>query len=101
MNTDSLSEEAYNAVIVAAEKFHHDLASQFGVLAGDCKNENEYLQKSRKLIKHWNRDMMYVIEDIFFKDIPEVEEFKAMLETLLENIAAVEKIPVDIRHFDE
>ena len=33
MDTDDLSNEAYQGIIIEAEKFNHDLTLQFGVLA--------------------------------------------------------------------
>ena len=36
MDTDDLSNEAYEAVIIEAERFHHNLTLHFGVLADDC-----------------------------------------------------------------
>ena len=51
MDTDELSQEAYTAIIIEAEKFNHDLTLQFGALASSCKNEKEYLLKAKNLIK--------------------------------------------------
>ena len=31
MDTDELSKETYRAIIIEAEKFHHDLTLQFGL----------------------------------------------------------------------
>lgn len=46
MDTDELSTETYEGVI-AVEKFNSDLALQFGLLASDCKNEEEYLNEAK------------------------------------------------------
>ena len=40
MDTDELSNEAYTAVLIEAERFHHNLTIHFGVLAGDCVSMN-------------------------------------------------------------
>ena len=43
MDTDELSNKAYTAVLVEAERFHHNLTIHFGVLADDCDNEVDNL----------------------------------------------------------
>ena len=47
MDTDELSNEAYTAVLVEAERFHHNLTIHFGVLAGDCDEDipNKVIQR--------------------------------------------------------
>jgi len=37
MDTDDLSNETYEAVIIEAEQFHHNLTLHFGVLAGSMR----------------------------------------------------------------
>ena len=100
MDTDDLSKEAYNAVIITAEKFHHDLTLQFGVLAYDCKDENEYLKTCEKAIKVWSGNLKRSIDDIFFDDPPNTADFKKILQTISNAIAGVVKIPVEKRKFD-
>jgi len=34
MDTDDLTNKTYNAILGEAEKFHHDLTLQFGLLSG-------------------------------------------------------------------
>jgi hypothetical protein len=43
MDTDDLSNETYEAVIIEAERFHHNLTLHFGVLAGQCDTEEKSL----------------------------------------------------------
>lgn len=78
MDTDDLSGETYSAIIVTAERFHHDLTLQFGVLADDCDSDNEFLDKSESLIKEWlvEWELEEVIMEIFFGDPPDKKEFK-------------------------
>jgi len=47
MDTAELSNEAYTAVLVEAERFHHNLTIHFGVLAGDCDEDipNKVIQR--------------------------------------------------------
>jgi hypothetical protein len=41
LDTDDLSINTYNAVIVEAERFHHDLTLQFGLLASGANSDDE------------------------------------------------------------
>jgi len=36
MDTDDLSREAYDAIIIEAERLAHDLTLHFGVLSSSC-----------------------------------------------------------------
>ncbi len=49
METDELSRESYKAVIIEAEELSHDLTLNFGLLSYQCKDEPEYLEKTRQL----------------------------------------------------
>jgi hypothetical protein len=50
MDTDDLSEEAYRAIIIEAERFNHDLTLRFGLLSYHCNDEKEYVDQSVRLI---------------------------------------------------
>lgn len=102
MDTNDLSRETHSAIIDTAERFHHDLTLQFGVLASDCKSDNEYLDQSETLIKEWltDWDLEELIMDIFFDDEPRKQDFKKVLEKILANIEKVKKIPIKNRKFD-
>jgi hypothetical protein len=102
MDTNDLSRETHVAVIETAERFHHDLTLQFGVMAGDCKSDNEFLDESWAIINEWLTDWEIdeVIMEIFFDDPPAKKEFKKILDQILSNIENVRKIPVEKRKFD-
>lgn len=100
MDTDRLSEEAYTATIREAAAFHHDLPRQFGLLAGHCSDEPEYLDNCKGLIKEFKKKSHAEISDIFFDDIPKLSEFRKALDRILANIAEVAKIPIEKRHFE-
>ena len=102
MDTNDLSRETHTAIIDTAERFHHDLTLQFGVLASDCKTDNEYLDQSESLIKEWltDWDLEEVIMDIFFDDTPRKQDFKKVLDKILTNIEKVRNIPIEQRKFD-
>ena len=102
MDTDDLSQETYSAVIITAERFHHDLTLQFGVLADRCKSDNEFLDYSERSIKGWQtgRNLEEVIMNIFFDNPPDKKEFEKILDKILTNIGKVKKIPMEQRKFD-
>ena len=64
MDTDDLSNETYNAVILEAEKFNHDLTLQFGVMASSCNSEEEYLQNAKQLVREIREMDDYELEDL-------------------------------------
>ena len=100
MDTDNLSTEAYKAIIFEADKFNRDLTNQFGVMAGSCKSEKEYLIKSKNLITAIQGLKEYQLSDIFFGPLPDKKHLHSTLQQILTNISAVEKIPEDKRHYE-
>jgi hypothetical protein len=100
MDTDDLSREAYKAVIIEAEKFDHDLTLQFGMLAGHCDNEKEYLEKSRELIEEIRALDPAHLEDLFFGVMPDVAKLNLALDRMVKNIEKVGKIPLSKRKHD-
>jgi hypothetical protein len=100
MDTDDLSREAYRAVITEAEKFNRDLTLQFGLLSGDCKDEQEFIDKSTKLINELKIADTGALEDVFYGDVPNLTRLYKTLNKILENIAKVKQIPITKRHFD-
>jgi hypothetical protein len=100
MDTDDLSQEAYRAIMIEAELFNHDLTLRFGVLSGECDDEEEYLNKSIRLIEQIKKAKRYQLENIFFGDVPNIDQLNKTLDRIKENIAKVKEIPFDKRHFD-
>ena len=102
MDTNDLSRETHIAIIDTAERFHHDLTLQFGVLADDCNTDNEFLYESESIIKEWltDWDLEEAIMEIFFDNTPSKKEFKKILDKILINIENVRKIPMEQRKFD-
>ncbi len=99
MDTDDLSNETYKAVILEAEKFNHDLTLQFGVSASSCKNEEEYLENAKKLIKEIGKLDEYDLEDMFFGNTPNTSHLHKCLQQIEINIVRVESIPKEKRHY--
>ncbi|MEA1874975.1 MAG: hypothetical protein U9N51_11210 [Bacteroidota bacterium] len=100
MDTDDLSDETYNAIIIEAEKFNHNLTLQFGVMASFCENEEEYLKNAKELINEIKEIDKYDLEDIFFDNIPNIAQLHKCLRQMKLNIAEVEKIPKEKRHYE-
>lgn len=100
MDTDDLSREAYKAVIIEADKFNHDLTLQFGVLASECDDENEYLQKSRELIEEIRTLEREDLKDIFFGVMPDIAKLNVALDKIINNIEKVQRMPISKRKYD-
>ena len=67
MDTDDLSIESYEGILIEAEKLTHDLTLHFGVLSGDCKNETEYIDKADKLTRGIMQADNYELDDLLGK----------------------------------
>lgn len=86
MDTDDLSDKTYNAIMREAENFNHDLTLQFGLLSYQCKNEDEFIIKSVKLIRRILKYDKEEIEDVFFGNPPSTEKLHIALKKIKENI---------------
>jgi len=100
MDTGSLSNEAYKAVLIQAEKLSHDLTLWFGILAGDCANEEEYLDKAKKLAEQMIEAPEDELIDLFWGNPPPIEQIKSTCRKIIHNIVEVENIPFDKRTFE-
>ena len=100
MDTDELSEETYQAIIIEAEMFNHDLTLQFGLLSYECQDDNDFLEKSIILISEMKKYDEIDLDDMFFGDPPPIDQFHKVLDKILVNIEDVKKIPFDKRSHD-
>lgn len=103
MDTDDLSIPTYNGIIIEAEKFNHDLTLQFGVLASDCKDDDDYLNQAEKMINNCltDDDLFNLMDRIFFGEYVNEEEFKNTLNKILSNIAEIRKVPMENREYED
>lgn len=103
MDTDNLSTPTYKGIIGEAEIFNHDLTLQFGVLASDCKDDDDYLNQAEAMIKEWlaDEDFDVIADDIFFGEYVDLDEFKKTLEKLLANISEIRKTPMNEREYED
>ena len=100
MDTDYLSNEAYEGVIIEAERFHHNLTLHFGLLAGDCANEEEFLDAADKMINKLKKAKPHHIKDFLFGEVTDLGELPATLEKIRANITKVREIPEEKRTYD-
>ncbi|HET54538.1 MAG TPA: hypothetical protein ENN33_04905 [Ignavibacteria bacterium] len=100
MDTDDLSRESYDGILIEAEKLTHDLTLRFGVLSGDCKNEAEYLNKAEKLTRELLQLEDWELDDFFWGNPPQKERLESTCKKILENIENVKTIPIEKRKFD-
>lgn len=100
MDTDYLSNETYEGAILAAERYHHYLALEFGVLSSDCSDEKEYLENALELIQEIKEMNEYELEDIFAEKISDISLLHKTLDNMVKNINSIKKIPVSKRHFE-
>lgn len=100
MDTDDLSIEAYEGIILEAEKLSHDLTLHYGLLSSDCKDEAEFIRKSEKLSKQILKAEDWEHDDLFFGNPPTRKEIESACMKILANIEKVKAIPFKNRTFD-
>ena len=100
MDTGDLSEETYRAIMIEAEIFNHDLTLQFGLLSGNCKDEDDFVEKSIRLINIMEKYDEIDLDDLFFGNPPKMNEFKIALKKIFDNIVELKKIPTESRTYD-
>jgi hypothetical protein len=99
MDTDDLSEETYEAVLMQAERFSHDLTLHFGLLAKESKNEEEYIENAENLISEMQKLDSEELIDWFWGKKPHKEKLNKALLKIIENLEKVKKIPPDKRTY--
>lgn len=100
MDTGDLSVEAYKAIMIEADMFNHDLTLQFGLLSEECKDEDDFIEKSIQLINEMNQYDLNDLDDMFFGDPPDQYLFRQALKKIHNNIIELIKIPTDKRTYD-
>ena len=101
MDTDELSNETYQAILITSEKFNHNLTLQFGLLSYECTDDNDYLKKANQLIIEWKGDLENSINEIFFDTKkPSPSSFEKILVKIQTQIEKVISIPIEKRKFD-
>lgn len=101
MDTDNLSLEAYEGILIEAEKLSHDLTIHYGLLSYDCKDETEYLDKAEKLTKEFLKVDAGRLEDLFWGNALPKDDLDSTLQRILSNIEKIREIPEEERHYDD
>ena len=99
MDTDNLSNEAYDAIIREAECFTHNLTLRFAVVAADCRTEEEYLNEISEMIAELRVADADDLYDFFWAEPPSRKDLNAALDRISENIQRVREIPLDKRTY--
>jgi hypothetical protein len=89
IDTGDLTDKTYQAIMIEAERFDHNLTLQIGLLSYKCNDEADFIKKSKQLIKQmlsYNEDDM---DDMFFGEPPAKNEFHKALNKILNNISAL------------
>lgn len=83
--------------------FNHSLTLQFGVLASDCTDDDDYLNQAEAIIKDWLQidDFQNLIDDIFFGEPVNKKGFRRTLDKILSNISEIRKTPIGQREFED
>lgn len=100
MDTDDLSRESYDGILIEAEKLTHDLTLHFGLLAYDCKNETAYIDKAEKLTREILQADDWELDDFFWGNPPDKEKLDFTCKKILENIEKIKLIPMEKRKYD-
>lgn len=87
IDTGDLTDETYNAIMIEAERFNHNLTLQFGLLSYECDDEKDFILKSKKLIAEMLRYNNADIDDMFFGIPPKTKDFHQALHKILSNIS--------------
>lgn len=100
MDTHDLSREAYNGILLEAEKLTHDLTLHYGVLSSDCEDEPDYIDKALEMTRDILDANDYELDDLFWGNPPDKEKLNHTLQTIINNIEAIKKTPIKERHYD-
>lgn len=100
MDTDDLSREAYNGILMQAEELTHDLTLHYGLLSYDCEKETEYIENAKLLTKEILNANDCELDDLFFGEPPNNKKLNNTLKKILINIEEIEKKTIEERHYD-
>lgn len=100
MDTQDLSREAYEGILLEAEKLTHDLTLQYGLLSGYCNDEAEYFEKAIQMTREIMQADDWELDDLFWENHPDKEKLNFTLQTIIANIEHIKKIHIENRHYD-
>jgi hypothetical protein len=85
--------------MIESERFNHDLTLQFGLLSGECKDEEDFIEKSIQLIEEMKNFDEIDLDDMFFGNPPIINGFHNALRKIIKNINEVKEIPTEKRTY--
>lgn len=87
VDTGDLTDNTYQAIMIEAERFNHDLTLQFGLLSYHCEDEKDFIAKSRLLVNEKLKYDEADFDDLFFGNLPAKKDFHKTLHKMLNNIS--------------
>ena len=100
MDTDELSTETYDAILVEAERFDHNLTLHLGVLSYDCEKEQEFIEKAEQLLHSLRKAESNELINMFFGELQDMNMFHQTIDKILRNLEEVKEIPFEKRRFE-
>lgn len=67
---------SFGTLQLCAYKINHDLTLQFGLLSSECKDENNFIEKSIQLLNELKNYDKIDLDDMFFRNPPQVNDFR-------------------------
>ena len=89
MDTHDLSREAYNGILLEAEKLTHDLTLHYGVLSGACEDEPDYIDKALEMTNEIMQADDWELDDLFWGNPPDKEMLHFTLKKIISNIESI------------
>lgn len=92
MDTDDLTEMAYQTIILADEATDV-LTCEFGILCGKCRTEDEYLAHVLEYVAALSKEPEDFLDYRGLLDVTDVQSFIEKLDTLRRHIETTLKTP--------
>jgi hypothetical protein len=88
MQLAELSFAIQKNILEPAEAFNHDLTLQLELIALQSGNEKAFIENLKVQLDEWleEEDLMDVMEEIFFDEMPDEEAFEDLLIKLEEEL---------------
>lgn len=100
MDTDHLSNEAYQAIIVEAGNYSRGLLLNFAQLASSCNTEKEYIAAILELMSEISEMDQDELWEFLMGDTLSAKQLQLCLKKISNNVDALNKIPLSQRHFE-
>jgi len=100
MDTDELSTEAYNLILIAA-RFDDSLKALMGASCSKYSNEEEYLEGLLELYEEIDEDPEDYFEEWGMPEVDNIKDYKMKLEELRKETKRVIKMEKADKHFEE